>query len=155
MRSASLPGRPAHSVVAWLLTCTVLEHAARIAIASPFLISGFLKLADFGGATAEVAGLGLQPAGYFAVAVIVAQLGGSVLFLPRRFCWLGAGVLSVFTATATVLAHAFWLFPAAERGHQAATFFEHVAIVGGFAAAAMLSYERQARSSATKGHPIQ
>jgi hypothetical protein len=30
-----------------------------------------------------------------------------------------------------------------ERGHQTATFFEHVAIIGGFAAAAILVHQRR------------
>jgi uncharacterized membrane protein YphA (DoxX/SURF4 family) len=121
----------------------MVANAARIALASPFFISGMIKLFDFQGAVAEVAGLKLQPAAFFAVAVILTQLGGSALFLTRRFCWLGAGILSVFTLIATLLAHPFWIFPDAERGHQMATFFEHVAIIGGFAVAAILVHQRK------------
>jgi len=84
-----------------------------------------------------VAGLGLTPGAPFAAAVILAQLGGSVLFLTRRFCWLGAGILAGFTVMATLLAHPFWTFAGPDRARQTATFFEHVAIVGGFAIAAM------------------
>ena len=76
--------------------------------------------------------------GPFAAAVILTQLGGSALFMTRRFCWLGAGILVGFTVLATLLAHPFWTFEAPDRGRQTATFFEHLAIVGGFAVAAML-----------------
>ncbi|MFC3106371.1 DoxX family protein [Undibacterium arcticum] len=123
-----------------LMAQPFLEYAARLALASPFFISGIVKLTDFAGASAEVSGLGLQPAASIAAAVILVQLGGSALFMTRRFCWLGAGMLAVFTVFATLLAHPFWHFPDAERGHQAATFFEHVAIIGGFAVAAILAH---------------
>jgi uncharacterized membrane protein YphA (DoxX/SURF4 family) len=124
-----------------LMAQPFLEYAARLALASPFFISGIAKLLDFAGASAEVRGLGLQPAAIVAAAVILVQLGGSALFMTRRFCWLGAGMLAVFTVFATLLAHPFWHFPEAERGHQAATFFEHVAIIGGFAGAAILAHQ--------------
>jgi uncharacterized membrane protein YphA (DoxX/SURF4 family) len=85
----------------------------------------------------EVAALGLRPAGPFAVAVILTQLASSLLFLTRRYCWLGAGILAGFTVLATLLGHPFWTLDGPDRGRQAATFFEHVAIVGGLAMAAL------------------
>jgi uncharacterized membrane protein YphA (DoxX/SURF4 family) len=124
-----------------LMAQPFLEITARLALASPFFISGIMKLMDFAEASAEVSGLGLQPVAVVAAAVILVQLGGSALFMTRRYCWLGAGMLAVFTAFATLLAHPFWQFPGAERGHQTATFFEHVAIIGGFAAAAILVHQ--------------
>ena len=123
--------------IARILAVPALDYIARLALASPFLISGVVKLLDFGGATGEVAGLGLQPAAPVAAAVIATQLGGAILFLTRRFCWLGAGILAVFTAVATLLAHPFWAFDGPDRGRQTATFFEHVAIVGGLAVGAL------------------
>ncbi|WP_262266385.1 DoxX family protein [Microvirga yunnanensis] len=124
--------------IAQVLAAPGADFITRLALASPFLISGVVKLVDFGGATGEVAGLGLQPAALFATSIIITQLGGSVLFLTRRFCWLGAGILAAFTALATLLAHPFWAFEGLDRGRQTATFFEHVAIVGGLAASALL-----------------
>jgi len=121
-----------------LLAVPGIEFLARLALASPFLVSGVTKLIDFAGASGEMVGLGLNPAPAFAAAVIATQLGGSALFLTRRYCWLGAGMLAVFTMLATLMAHQFWNFAGADRNHQMATFFEHVAIVGGFAVAALL-----------------
>lgn len=125
--------------VARLLGLPGLDYLFRAALASPFLISGVVKLLDFSGATAEVAGLGVQPAVPVAALVVATQLVGSVLFLTRRWCWLGAGLLAGFTVVATLLAHAFWLVDGPERGHQTATFFEHVAIVGGLLVAALFA----------------
>lgn len=124
--------------IRWLLALPGLAILARLAVVSPFLISGIMKLTDFSGATAEVVGLvgggiGAGRAALLAVAVILAQLGGSLLFLTRRYCWLGAGILAGFTVVATLLAHAFWTFEGPERGHQMATFLGNLAIVGGLA----------------------
>jgi uncharacterized membrane protein YphA (DoxX/SURF4 family) len=119
-----------------------LDYVARFALASPFLMSGVVKFLDFTGTMNEAAGLGLMPAGPFAAAVIVTQLGGSLLFLTPRYCWLRAGILVGFTVLATLLAHPFWAFEGPDRGRQTATFFEHVAIVGGLAVAALFANGR-------------
>ncbi|RAI43111.1 DoxX family protein [Rhodoplanes roseus] len=132
--------------LARLLDTPGLDYLARLALAAPFLISGIVKLVDFGGATVEVAGLGVQPAGPIAGVVIATQLVGSALLLTRRWCWIGAGLLAGFTVAATLLAHSFWAFGGPERGYQAATFFEHVAIVGGLLMAALHANRPMARS---------
>jgi uncharacterized membrane protein YphA (DoxX/SURF4 family) len=124
--------------VAGILGLPGLNLLARFLLAAPFLGSGIGKLADFSGASAEAASLGLQPATLVAAAVIVVQLGGSALFLTRRLSWLGAGLLAVFTIVATLIAHPFWRFEGLDRIRQTATFLEHLAIVGGFLAAALL-----------------
>lgn len=120
-----------------LLASPAIALAARLALASPFLISGIAKLLDFSGTINEMAAFGLAPAGLFAAVVIATQLGGSALSLMPRTCWLGAGILVVFTVIATLLAHPFWAFTVADRPQQMATFFEHAAIVGGLAMAAI------------------
>ncbi len=137
-----LAPRPILLIPAW----PWLELVARWALASPFLISGLTKLTDFAGATAEVAALGLQPAAWTAGAVILTQLAGSTLVLTRRFCWIGAILLGGFMLVATLLAHPFWASGVAERGHQVATFFEHVGLVGGVALAALFVHRGQAPS---------
>lgn len=114
-----------------LLGSTITGWAARLALASPFAVSGVAKLIDFGAATNEVAGLGLANPALVAAAVVVTQLVGSALLLTRRFRWLGAGLLAGFTVLATLLAHSFWRFSGPEQARQMATFLEHVAIVGG------------------------
>ncbi len=123
--------------IAQLLALPALDYIARLALVAPFAVSGVLKSLDFPGAMNEVTELGLRPAGLVAVATIATQLGGSALFLTRRFCWLGAGMLAGFTTVATLIAHPFWVFDDPERASQTAIFFEHVAIVGGLAMGAL------------------
>ncbi|WP_292522841.1 DoxX family protein [Mesorhizobium sp.] len=120
-----------------------VEAVARLAVAVPFLISGAAKILDFRGSIAEVRGLtGLEPAAFFAVLVIVTQLGGSVsLIAGGRFVWIGALALAGFTTIATLSAHAFWLKPEAEQFLHRNIFFEHVSIVGGLVLLAILTFK--------------
>lgn len=124
-----------------LLGQSWLAFLARLAVALPFLLSGIAKLADFGGATAEVRGLtGLEPAAIFALLVVATQLGGSALLIAGgRHAWIGAAALGGFTAIATLFAHAFWLKPATERFLHQNIFFEHASIIGGLALLAILA----------------
>jgi uncharacterized membrane protein YphA (DoxX/SURF4 family) len=112
--------------------------ALRAALASPFLASGLLKLVDWNSALAEFAGLGIWAPQFTVAAVILTQICGSLLLLTSRGAWLGAGMLAVFTMLATLIAHPFWLLEGADRVRQLTTFLEHVAIVGGLAAVALL-----------------
>jgi uncharacterized membrane protein YphA (DoxX/SURF4 family) len=132
MAELAIP-RPVEAVLA----LPGFDYLARMAVALPFLVSGVVKLLGFSGAVAEVTELGLRPTALVAAAAIATQIGGSLLFLTRRWCWLGAGMLAVFTAIATLIAHPFWSFEGEDRGRQTATVFEHVAIVGGLAMAAL------------------
>jgi transmembrane protein len=113
---------------------------ARLALVSPFLISGILKASDFSGAITEVRGLtGFEPPALVAALVIATQLGGSVLVLVGgRLAWIGALLLGGFTTLATLLAHAFWTKDGIARVHDIATFFEHLGLIGGFLLAAIV-----------------
>lgn len=119
---------------------------ARLALASPFLLSGITKAADFAGATGEVRGLtGLEPAPAFAAAVIAVQLGGSALLLAKgRAVWLGAAILAAFTLAATFAAHDFWNRPAGLAVRDATTFLEHMGLVAGLGLAALFTKARAA-----------
>ncbi len=128
-----------------LLNLPGLEIAARLALASAFLTSGVTKLLNFDGALAEAAALGLSPPALVAASVILTQIGGAALFLSQRWCWLGAGILAGFTLLATLIAHPFWTFDGADRERQTATFLEHIGLIGGFLAAALLAHRGRAQ----------
>ena len=115
--------------------------AARVVLCLPFWWSGFDKLIDFSGGTAEVAAFGLPaPAALNALTVLV-QLGGSALVIANVWTWLGAGALGVFTVIVTLLAHQFWTLQGSSQTEQLNVFLEHLAIVAGFVLAAILSVQ--------------
>lgn len=132
---------PSSDLIAGIFLAPITTLIAKIAIAAPFLVSGLLKLMNFSGTIAEVRGLsGLEPAAVFAVLVILVQLGGSILVIAGgRWAWIGAITLAGFTVVATLLAHAFWLKPQAERMLHMNIFFEHVSICGGLLLVAVLA----------------
>ena len=112
----------------------VLILVARLFLVSAFLVSGVAKLLDFSGATAEVRLLtGIGAGAPIAALVIAVQLGGAGLVLAGgRAGVLGAALLAGFTFAATLLAHTAWVGTGAVASRDAATFFEHMGLIGGF-----------------------
>jgi transmembrane protein len=104
-----------------------------------FWSSGIAKLVDFSGAVAEMERYGVKPPGFMAVAVIVVQLGGSAMIISGKHAWLGAGALAIFTLLTIPIAHAFWLMNGDAAFIEMMFAFEHVTVIGGLMAAAVLS----------------
>jgi len=115
---------------------------ARILLTAAYWSSGIAKVLDFPGAVAEQAHFGLPWPHLTTVLTIAVQLLGalSVICLIRPA--LGAVVLAAFTLAATLLAHAFWTYPVAERPRQLATFMEHLGLIGGFLLVALSTVRR-------------
>jgi uncharacterized membrane protein YphA (DoxX/SURF4 family) len=74
------------------------------------------------------------------------EIVGPLLILTRRWLWLGAGMLGVFTLLAAITANAFWTLPAGHDRFMATNaFFEHMGLIGGFLLVALL--ERRERAA--------
>jgi uncharacterized membrane protein YphA (DoxX/SURF4 family) len=142
-------GAPSQHAPRWveaILGWPATAFAARIALASAYLIGGVTKVTDFQAAVAEQAHFGLQPAPLWAALTIVVELVGPVLLIAGRYTWLAAGALSVLTAIAMLVANDFW----AQQGHARFmalnAFFEHIGLIGGFALAAILAHRQKEAS---------
>ena len=106
---------------------------ALLGLCAAYLQGGIVKTMDFNGAVAEMEHFGLAPAAPMAVAVIVLELGASVMILTGFHRWLAALALGGFTLMATLIALRFWELPAGHDRFMAANaFFEHLGLVGGF-----------------------
>jgi transmembrane protein len=134
-------------LISRLLGSRLFALLARVALTTAYWWGGVAKLFDFPGAIAEMQHFGLRPPGALAALTILTELGASVLLIAGRGVWLAAGVLAVFTAWATLLAHAFWTFPPAQRAPELNSFLEHIGLVGGFLLAAILGEQTNSRSS--------
>ncbi|MGO4608769.1 DoxX family protein [Variovorax sp. 2RAF20] len=111
----------------------VLRWIALLLLCAAYLQGGFNKAMDFGSAIAEMNHFGVSPAAPMAAAVIVLELGASVLILTGFYRWLGAVALAAFTLFATFVALRFWQMPVGQERFMAAnSFFEHLGLVGGF-----------------------
>lgn len=112
---------------------------ARTAIVGIFLVSGVLKLMDFPAAIAEQEAHGLHPGALFAALTIGVQLVGSILVITRRWVWLGAGALGVFTAGAALIGHPFWTMQGDARFVAMNVFLEHIGLIGGLVLTALVA----------------
>ncbi len=136
-------GRAATDAPRWVLAtlrAPGVSLAGRLLLTSAYWTSGLQKLFSFDAATAEATALGLPAPTLTAALIIIVQLAGSAaVIVAGRWTWLGAGALGIFTLLATLIAHAFWTYPAAEQGHQFAVFTEHLSLIGGLVLAAVLT----------------
>lgn len=115
------------------ITSPSLRWIALLLLCAAYLQGGLNKALDFGSAIAEMNHFGVSPAAPMAVAVIVLELGASVLILTGFYRWLGALALGAFTLFATFVALRFWQMPVGQERFMAANaFFEHLGLVGGF-----------------------
>ena len=115
-----------------LLVSPVIHWIALLALCGAYLQGGIMKAFDFPAAVAEMTHFGLEPARPFALAVIVLELGASILILTGIYRWLGAVALATFTALAAFLANAFWAADQADRLGMMNAFMEHFGLAGGF-----------------------
>ena len=112
---------------------------ARTAMVGMFVVSGVMKLLDFGQATAEQEAVGLHPGAFWAALTIFVQLTAPALVISGRLVWLGAGALAVFTALTAFLAHAFWTMQGEARFMAMNIFLEHFGLIGGFIMTALVA----------------
>lgn len=120
-------------------------HVARLALVSAYLLGAAVKASDFPGAVAEQAHFGMNPPAFWAALTIAVEIVGPLLILTRRWLWLGAGMLGVFTLLAAVKANAFWaMAPGPDRFMATNAFFEHIGLIGGFVLVALLDRKERA-----------
>jgi len=113
-----------------LLSPAPIRFLALLALCAAYIQGGLNKALDFPAAVGEMNHFGLAPAGPLAVAVIVLELGASLMILTGFYRWLGSLGLAGFTLMATFLANRFWEMAGPERFFAANSFFEHVGLVG-------------------------
>lgn len=129
----------------------ILEHGAtwvvvRILATLMFWLPGLRWLFNFGGTAEMMRGMGFgDSAALVAAATIAVKLIGSGLIIQGRYAWLGAGMLSVFTALTVFVVHDFWNKTGAEAFRSSLVAQEHVAVIAGLAAVAIHAHWRRSR----------
>jgi uncharacterized membrane protein YphA (DoxX/SURF4 family) len=116
---------------------------ALLAVCAAYLQGGIDKLIDFQGAIGEMQHFGLAPAVPMAIAVIVLEIGASVLIIIGLYRWLCALALGAFTLAATFLANPFWQVAGPDRIMMANSFFEHIGLCGAFVLIAWHDLQRR------------
>lgn len=103
----------------------------RILLALVFLVAGIRKLLAVAGTVGYFTKLGMPMPEVMVWVSILIEIGGAVLLIvgwqARRAAWL----MILFVAIATLMAHRFWEFDAAQYANQMNHFLKNVAIIGG------------------------
>lgn len=121
---------------------TVALFIARLLATFMFWFAALRFLGDFRGAVALMEGHGLPQPEAIAGLTIAVQMVGSLLFVSGRYVAAGAAILAGFTLLTIPLVHHFWTMaaPAAARARLEAA--EHVSVIGGLLATALLHGRR-------------
>jgi len=110
----------------------------RILLAAIFIIAGVRKALGFAMTAGYFTKLGFPAPEVMVVLAILIEVGGGALLLlgwqTRRVAWL----MIAFVAVATIMAHRFWQFDAAQYANQMNHFLKNAAIVGGLLYAAVM-----------------
>jgi len=133
-----------------LLSNRATEVAARVLLTFPFWASGLIKLLDFPGGVAEMRQFGLEPAWLFNTLTIIVQLTGSALIITKRWTWLGAGALGVFTFLTILIVHAFWRLEGERAIMALHTAGEHVGMIGALILVSILALRPRSEFAAAR-----
>ncbi len=130
-----------------ILSSRITEFAARVLLTFPFWGSGLAKLLDFSGGMGEMRQFGLEPAWLYNTLTIIVQLGGSALIISKRWTWLGAGALGVFTFLTIPIVHAFWRLEGERAIMAFHTAGEHMGMIGALVLVSILALRQRPASA--------
>jgi transmembrane protein len=93
-------------------------------------MSGLTKVADWSNTISTMTHFHLSPPEPYAIATILVELVGSAMLIVDSYEWLGAIVLSSFTALTIPVAHDFWNQVGTDRTTSWEFAMEHMAVIG-------------------------
>jgi putative oxidoreductase len=113
--------------------------AGRVLLSFIFLLSGFGKIANWGGNESMMASKGVPlPAVALAIAIVFEIVGGLSLLSGYYARW-GALALFLYLIPVSFTIHNFWASPEAEHQNQMIHFMKNLSIMGGLLVAASAS----------------
>jgi len=128
-------GRPydpvARDTVAPVVPRSGTALVGRILIAAIFLLSGFAKLFDPGGAAGYMTAAGVGHAHQLVYVAAIAEIAGGLSLLFGFITRIGGIGLLVYMTVLTLIMHRFWGIPADQSKMQMVQFMKNLAIMGG------------------------
>ncbi len=104
---------------------------ARLLIAAVFLVFGVRSILGYAGSVGYFTKLGFPAPEAMVVLAIIIQLGGGALVaIGWKTRWAG-WLLVAYVVIATLMAHRYWEYDAAQYVAQMTNFFKNLAIIGG------------------------
>ncbi len=121
-----------------LLASTVFYYFAQVLVTFMFWGAGLDKLINYQNALGEMTHFNLTPAPFFAIgSAIILLLGSLIQIFGKRYAWLGAGMLILFTAATIPIAHHFWNMTGEQKITEMHVALEHITVIGGLVIAAI------------------
>jgi putative oxidoreductase len=106
--------------------------AARILMSQIFLLSGLMKIMDWSGTEAQMAGRGMFWIPFFHVAALLTELLGGLSLLLGYKARLAALWLFLFLIPVTLTFHNFWTYADPKAQHVNMLFFmQNLTLMGG------------------------
>ncbi|HZC57965.1 MAG TPA: DoxX family protein [Xanthobacteraceae bacterium] len=103
----------------------------RFLLALIFVFGGYNKLSTIGATSAQMTGHGIPFAGLLIYGVIALELGGGLMLMFGLLTrWVGLA-LFLYLISLAVIFHPYWAMPLEQVREQRASFFGHVAMMGG------------------------
>jgi putative oxidoreductase len=104
---------------------------ARVLMSAVFLVFGVRGIMGFAGSVGYFTKLGFPaPQAMVVLAIIIEIVAGIALLIGWKTRW-AAWLLAAFVVIATVMAHRFWEYDAAQYVAQMTNFYKNLAIIGG------------------------
>ncbi|MEO6422788.1 MAG: DoxX family protein [Candidatus Nitrotoga sp.] len=108
-----------------------LALAARILLATMFVMAGFSKISGFEGVVPYIASKGLPFASVLAVLTIILEIGGGIAIIVGYKARIAAFLLGGFTLMTAFVFHNFWAVASDQVFVQNQMFMKNISIAGG------------------------
>src|SRR5580658_1245693 len=106
--------------------------AARLLLATLFLIFGWRKLRDYSGTVSQLVQLGAPMPVLAAAVAIFMELPVAFAVAVGAFARPSALLLVLYTLGTALIAHRYWTVTGADRVESMDSFYKNISIVGGF-----------------------
>ena len=106
--------------------------AARLLLATLFLIFGWRKLRDFSGTVSQMAQLGVPVPVVAAAVATFMELPVAFAVAVGAFTRPSALLLVLYTLGTAVIGHRYWTMTGADRVDSMDSFYKNLSIMGGF-----------------------
>jgi putative oxidoreductase len=106
--------------------------AARLLLATLFLIFGWRKLTDFSGTVSQMAQLGVPLPVLAAAGATFMELPVAFAVAVGAFTRLAAALMFFYTLGTALIGHRYWTMTGEERVDNMDGFYKNLSIMGGF-----------------------
>jgi putative oxidoreductase len=106
--------------------------AARLLLATLFLIFGFRKLRDYSGTVAQMVQLGVPTPVLAAVISIFMELPVAFTIAIGAFTRFSAALMALYTLGTALIGHRYWTAKGADYVDSLDGFYKDLSIMGGF-----------------------